>query len=326
MYRLTESSGHPGNVIVLSDGAPDEAFSNLSCSDVGDLEKLEGVLEDDGKPMASWEVYVVVNMQIKDPAAGRRTRASSRCAAWRNPPSAARFTGWSCTPAGSGSTPPASSSRAGSYHQAVIGEGIARELGPDLGKKTLEVGDVFDLGPRKWIVAGILKSAGSTFDSEVWAKFELVGELFGKKTYTTVRAADRQTPRRRQALAEDLTANYKKPAVNAQPEPEYYAKLNTTNQQFLVAISIVVAIMAVGGVFGVMNTMFAAISQRTKDIGVLRILGFTRWQVLMSFFLESLVLALHRRPARLRAGLAGRRLDGDAASSAAARAAARAWC
>ncbi len=50
--------------------------------------------------------------------------------------------------------------------------------------------------------------------------------------------------------------------------------------------------MSVGGVFGVMNTMFAAISQRLKDIGVLRLLGYSRWQVLMSFLLESLAIAL----------------------------------
>jgi ABC-type antimicrobial peptide transport system permease subunit len=50
--------------------------------------------------------------------------------------------------------------------------------------------------------------------------------------------------------------------------------------------------MALGGVFGVMNTMFAAISQRTKDIGVLRIIGYARWQILTSFLLESLVIAL----------------------------------
>jgi ABC-type antimicrobial peptide transport system permease subunit len=50
--------------------------------------------------------------------------------------------------------------------------------------------------------------------------------------------------------------------------------------------------MGVGAMFGVMNTMFAAISQRTKDIGVLRILGYPRWQILASFFLESLLLAL----------------------------------
>jgi ABC-type antimicrobial peptide transport system permease subunit len=49
--------------------------------------------------------------------------------------------------------------------------------------------------------------------------------------------------------------------------------------------------MALGGVFGVMNTMFAAIRQRTKDIGILRVLGFARWQVLVSFLLESLLIA-----------------------------------
>src|SRR5262249_9674455 len=57
-------------------------------------------------------------------------------------------------------------------------------------------------------------------------------------------------------------------------------------------IQIVAVIMAIGGLFGVMNTMFAAIAQRTKDIGVLRILGYARWQLLLSFLLESLLLAL----------------------------------
>jgi ABC-type antimicrobial peptide transport system permease subunit len=71
-----------------------------------------------------------------------------------------------------------------------------------------------------------------------------------------------------------------------------HEKLNTTNQQFLVAILFVVVIIAIGGIFGIMNTMFAAISQRIKDIGVLRIIGFARWQILTSFFLESLFLAL----------------------------------
>ena len=66
-----------------------------------------------------------------------------------------------------------------------------------------------------------------------------------------------------------------------------------------------------GGVFGVMNTMFAAIAQRTRDIGVLRILGFARWQILVSFFLESLLLAIVGGAGRLRARLPGQRLVGD---------------
>src|SRR6185503_17849201 len=131
--------------------------------------------------------------------------------------------------------------------QAVVGEGLAREMGRDVGKERLDVGDVFDLGPRKWVVVGVMQSSGSTFDSEVWAKFQIVGELFGKSTYTTC-VLRTESAEAAAELAKDLKANYKKPAVNATPEPEYYASLNSTNQQFFGAILIVVAIMAVGGV------------------------------------------------------------------------------
>jgi ABC-type antimicrobial peptide transport system permease subunit len=72
----------------------------------------------------------------------------------------------------------------------------------------------------------------------------------------------------------------------------YYSKLSETNRQFLYAIGFVAAVMALGGIFGVMNTMFAAISQRIKDIGVLRILGYYRWQILITFMLESLLIGL----------------------------------
>jgi len=68
--------------------------------------------------------------------------------------------------------------------------------------------------------------------------------------------------------------------------------LTGTNVQFLAAIVVITTIMAIGGVFGVMNTMYAAISQRAKDIGILRLLGYARWQVLVSFYLESVVLGL----------------------------------
>jgi ABC-type lipoprotein release transport system permease subunit len=328
MYKLTEGSGQPGNVIVLADGATDELFSNLGFGDITEVALRDEVARDEeGRRLVSWEVYVVVNQPIptrKCPKCGRpvavdqievklaehgdppcpgsglvvkggRQRRFIQVRGIEDPVCSALAHGMELHPGGAWFSSAGIQALPGGHGeqavQAVIGEGLARELGPDQGKPALEVGDVFELGPRKWVVVGIMKSAGSTFDSEVWAKHQLAGDLFGKKSYTTVvlRTSDAETAR---ALAADLTANYRKPAVQAQTEPEYYEKLNTTNQQFLVSILIVVAIMAVGGVFGVMNTMFAAISQRTKDIGVLRILGFAPWQVLASFFLESLLLAL----------------------------------
>jgi ABC-type lipoprotein release transport system permease subunit len=293
MNKLTEGSGQPGNVIVLADGATDELFSNLGFGDIKEAELNPGVERDEeGKPLASWEIYVVVNQEIPGAQAGGRQRRFVQARGIDDPARSGRVHNITLHPGGAWFSTAGVQSLAegGDAIQAVIGEGIARQLGKDEGKQSLGPGDQFELGARKWIVTGVMQSAGSTFDSEVWAKRDLVGSLFGKASYTTVvlRSADAEAAR---VLAKDLTANYKKPAVQAQPETEYYEKLSTTNQQFLYAIIFVTVIMAVGGVFGVMNTMFAAVSQRTKDIGVLRILGFARWQVLSSFFLEALLLA-----------------------------------
>lgn len=328
MYALTANSGVPANVLILADGATDELFSNLGYGEIKEIElRPEVARDDDGKPLASWEVYVVVNQPIlvrkcatcgqmapverlgqrllphgEPPCAGSgqvitgtRGRRFIQVRGIEDPVKSGKVHQLPLLPGGewfgSAGVQALPDSKTGEQAiQAVIGQGLARELGPDQGKRSLEVGDYFDLGPRKWVVTGILKSSGSTFDSEVWAKFSLVAEQFGKGAYTTcvLRAND---PATAADLARDLSANYKKPAVTAQTEPEYYAKLNTTNVQFLAAIIIVVIIMGIGSVFGVMNTMFAAIAQRTKDIGVLRILGYTPWQVLVSFCLEALLLA-----------------------------------
>jgi ABC-type lipoprotein release transport system permease subunit len=176
--------------------------------------------------------------------------------------------------------------------QAVLGEGVARAIGPDLGKDMLQVGDIFELGPLKWKVVGILKSTGTVFGSEIWAKRSYVGQRFGKE-YTisslTIRA---QSPERAREVAQDLRDNFKKAKLNPQTETDYYSKQRTFMNILLTAIIVLTVFMALGGIFGVMNTMFAAISQRTKDIGVLRILGYARWQILVSFLLESLVIAL----------------------------------
>ena len=93
-------------------------------------------------------------------------------------------------------------------------------------------------------------------------------------------------------LYQFLDKEYKDAAVKAFVETAYFASLSGTNQQFTFAILIVTVVMGIGGVFGVMNTMFAAISQRIKDIGVLRIVGYSRLQILTSFLLESLCIAM----------------------------------
>ncbi|HEV3262204.1 MAG TPA: FtsX-like permease family protein [Gemmataceae bacterium] len=176
--------------------------------------------------------------------------------------------------------------------QAVLGQGLAREMGHDVGKASLEVGDVFELGPKKWKIVGIMNSEGQTFDSEIWAKRGYVGELFGKPNAISSIIIQAESPEAATALVKDLKDNYKKANLQPQTEPEYFAKLSGMTTQLRVGIIFLTFFMAVGGSLGVMNTMFAAISQRAKDIGVLRILGYARRQILVSFLLEALVIAL----------------------------------
>jgi ABC-type antimicrobial peptide transport system permease subunit len=374
MSQLTEDSGHPANVIVMSDGSTDESYSYLSIADSGDIDHEPGIARNDqGKPLCSREVYILASMTIppkpgdatKSQARGRIKRVrtdgtfivtddnstdtvyhlaekgrvfvdtleskldfakpgdmvwlayevngTDRVAIEVRASGQQRFVqvrgvddpliaaqvhslelqdGQWFSPAGVEQLPVIENDKKPETAvQTVLGEGVAKALGPDLNKPSLQVGDVFLLGPMKWKVVGILKSSGTIFGSEVWAKRSYVGQRYGKE-YTfssiTIRA---ESPDAAQQLATSLKENFKKAKLNPQTEIDYYSKQRGFLTILLTAIIVLTIFMALGGIFGVMNTMFAAISQRSKDIGVLRILGYARWQILVSFVLESLLIA-----------------------------------
>lgn len=304
MYALTRGSSVPGNVVVLADGALDEALSDLGYGDIDTLANRDyvrraTVRSGDGEravPLVSWELFQTVVQAIPGAPPGGRMSRLIPVRGVEDPAVSAMVHDLSLHDGGrwfdEGSGVQAVPGGGNEQHvQGVLGEGLARELGGDVGKETLAVGDTFGLGPRRWVVAGILRSAGKTFDSEAWAKRKVVGEMLRKDTRSTAvfRVADGLDPAK---VAGEMTAQFKSPAVVAQTESDYFASLNATNRQFLSAILVVSLFLGIGGVFGVMNTMFAAVAQRTREIGVLRVLGFARWQILASFFLEALVLAL----------------------------------
>jgi ABC-type lipoprotein release transport system permease subunit len=375
MADLTVGSGHADNVIVLSDGSNDEAFSTLVFSDATDVDFEPGIMKNDGKPLVSKEVYIIASMPIA-PKEGRAPaqqikghvrkimidrnefvltddkgadlvfrladegrvfanglegkldnlkpgdaiwlayseRGEQRIVSEVQGSNRRRFVqvrgiedpliasqvhhldllpgGQWFSEAGVDDLPSTTGSNPETAVQAVIGSGVAQALGPDLRKERLDVGDIFELGPKKWKVVGIMSSAGTTFDSEVWAKRSYVGELYGKPNTISSMTIRSTSPEAASELATHLKNNFKKANLQTSTETEYYSKLRGINIQLLVGIIFLTFFMAIGGIFGVMNTMFAAISHRTKDIGVLRILGYARWQILVSFLLESLVIAL----------------------------------
>jgi putative ABC transport system permease protein len=311
MYHLTQASGQPGNVMVLADGATDESFSNLVAPDMADLENQPGILRENDRPLCSRETYLVVTQPIENPAPGRPKRRFLQVRGLDDSRMAGRVHGldlysggaW-LSDAGVREVEQKNAAAPGDSTpqpliEAVVGEGVAHVLAGDQKqvsasgppRERLDVGEVFSLGDRKWIVVGVLKSAGSTFDSEIWAKRGMIGPMFGKENYSSLvlRTAG---PTEAKKLKDFFNNDYKKAAVLAQVETDYFDNLSGTNRQFLFAIGFVTVIMAIGGVMGVMNTMFAAVSNRVKDIGVLRLMGYSRSQIMLAFLLESLLIAM----------------------------------
>ncbi len=308
MNNLTQNTGVPGNVFVLSDGSTDEVFSNLGYGDLDNVERVEAVedeknnrlatpvkvksIERNGQTvfLASRETYYVINQPIPNSNPPRRRFVQLR--SLDDAAIAAEVHNVELYPGGQWFSSSGVDNQ--SRIQCTLGEGVARTLAEGLGKKRLTVGDAFELGDMNWVVTGIMKTEGTTFGSEIWVKrSNLIYHPFGKEKYTTlVMRVDQDTKEASKAMAWHLSKRYTQQKLKAYSEPEYYAELTKTNNTFLVAIVIVVVVMAIGGVFGMMTTMFASIAQRIRDIGVLRLLGFKRWQVIVSFLLESLVVAM----------------------------------
>jgi ABC-type lipoprotein release transport system permease subunit len=309
MNNLTENSGVPGNVFVLSDGSTDEIFSNLG---YGDLDNVERVvveldekdrvlktpikvkqLERGGKTvaLASRETYYSINQPVPNTNPPRRRFVQVRSI--EDAEVAAEVHNIQLYPGGKWFRSAGVNDK--SQIECVLGEGVAGVLGEDTPtKKPLVTGDVFVLGEVEWVVTGLMKSEGTTFGSEIWVKrFSRIYQPFGKEKYTTlVMRTEQDTRDAARAMAHHLSKRYTQQKLKAFAEPDYYAELTKTNNFFLTAVVVVAVVMAIGGVFGMMTTMFASIAQRIRDIGVLRLLGFKRWQVMVSFMLESLTIAV----------------------------------
>jgi putative ABC transport system permease protein len=306
LFQITGNAAVPGNIVILSAGAIDETMSNLGNASssnpiylLNEEQKQYIARDERGRPIVSLEAYMPGNQPIPESAGSGRRRRFLMIRGLTDPAMTAQvhnlrlknggawFSEAGVEPLGKNQDGTPTKEQA---IQAVLGGGMAREMGNDVYKRPLEPGDYFEIGPRKWVVTGVLDSAGSTFDSEVWVKMQIAGPMFGKENWTTC-ILRTNMPDNGHEIADALTREVKTQKVLAQTEEDYYSKLEKTNQQLLWAIVVVTGIIAVGSIFGVMNTMFAAISQRTKDIAMMRIVGFSRFQMLASFFLESLFIA-----------------------------------
>ena len=171
--------------------------------------------------------------------------------------------------------------------------------------KGAQVGGMLDFGPKeKYHVVGIFTAGGSSAESEVWADLEGRGEEYRARRLGLVRAAPRGGARRTQQA--DRNDRRRRPLQTGGdprsdilPDPEQLEHLLERSG------TLIAVLLTFGAMFAAANTMFAAVSTRTREIGTMRALGFSQFDVLISFLGESLLLC----------ALGGsRRIAGDAAA------------
>jgi len=265
------SSGEPLNMIVLREGSTAELNSAVTREQFNDLLYLDGVERENDKPLATAEIITLIYKPRKGMNQGSNVTVRGV-----GPMSFKLRSGFQ-TVAGRIFQP--------GLTEAVVSKRIAERF------QGLEVGDKFRIQTTDYTVVGLFDSAGKAFESEIWVDINSLASTTKRETFSSalLRVKDQNAL---SALSKRITDDPKL-HLKALSERAFYEDQQGTASGALKGLAIFVSfIMAIGAGFAGMNTMYAAVARRTKEIGTLRVLGFSRGSILLAFLLESVSIAL----------------------------------
>lgn len=267
------ATGRPDNALIVQRGSASELTSGVGINVRNTILADDRIARrPDGSPMAAWDWVVV--MSLPKVENGGSTNVTLRAV-----------------------TPQAFEVRGG----IEIKEGRNFTAGLDeviVGRKIMGRIEGLNLGQRlkymdkSFVVVGIFESAGGAFESEIWGDYDVMGAMFQRGSGSnslTVRMKDASQI----GALDKWIRSQPNMQLQAVPENKYYEDQAGPLAAILKGLAGFVAfVMGVGAVFGAMNTMYAIVASRTREIGTLRALGFSRFSILSSFVMESIVLAL----------------------------------
>jgi putative ABC transport system permease protein len=269
--RTMIAAGAEDAVVILRAGSTGELASAVSNEQIQIVSTAPGIRRDENGPMVSGELYVVVDVAKKstNDAANVPLRGVQE-SAYAIRENLSIIEGRPFEPG---------------KNEVLVGRSA------QLMFRGLEVGDVIPFGLTEWRVVGVFEDDGSVSESEIWTDVRVVQSAYRRgNSYQTIRAklasAD-AIDRLREALEAD-------PRIDADvfSEREFYSQQSEAMTELINAVGYPVTIlMAIGAIFGALNTMYSSISARGKEIATLRAIGFGPMPVLLSVIIESAVLA-----------------------------------
>jgi len=272
LQKAFKSTGNPLNVLVLRKGSTSELTGPFAAENFQTLKTLPGIAKDkNGDPLVSGEITVVIVLPRKDGSGeanvtvrglmqdGLELRPTVKLASGR----------W-FTPG---------------QREVVVSNSIRKRF------THANVGDSLEFGKGAWQVVGVFDAGGMAYESEVWGDVNQMTSDFDRQgVYSSayLRATDAVAA---EALKHRVSDDQRL-KLDSMLEPEYYATQTKSGAVIQFIGWLVAAIMAIGSSFAAMNTMYAAVAYRSREIATLRVIGFSRPSILTSFVLEALLLSL----------------------------------
>jgi putative ABC transport system permease protein len=270
------AGGRPDNAIVTRKGADNEMSSSIEGPSVSLILASPGVKKDEtGAPLGGGEVVVVIAQDRLGGEPGQVTNILVRGVSdnvLKVRPDVRIVDGRPSKPG---------------TDEVMIGKGLVGKY------RGMTLGDHFELKKNRPVtVVGVFEAGGSSFESEVWANLETARSSFGREGLVSSVTVRLDSPARFDAFKATIETD-KQLLLEARRETKYYEDQSQGTAIFVKIMGIIITFFcATGATLGAMNTMFAAVAQRKREVGTLRALGFSRFQILTSFVIESTVLAV----------------------------------
>jgi putative ABC transport system permease protein len=264
------STAHPAQVLVLRKGASGEVSSSLPRSAYEDLKFTAGIAQKEiGDPFASLEVVTVINLPSVDSPEGMNVSLRGLTTIGIHMRNVAIRDGrWF---------------RAG-QREIVVGTSIASRY------PAARIGRSLTFGRGEWLVVGVMDAGRSAANSEIWGELGQISSDFNRQDTLSSVLLRAENAATLPALINTLNDD-RRLGVNAMSERTYYENQTVAGAPLQYLGLLVSVIMGIGSSFAAMNTMFTAVSKRTREIATLRALGFSRGSVLLSFLIESIILS-----------------------------------
>jgi putative ABC transport system permease protein len=267
------ASGSPGNALVLRAGSPSEMMGGVTLDSVRIVQDAPGVARDSSGPLVTQEVVGVVPFPLVSTGTDANVQVRGVSA------NVLRIRTFTKIIEGRMFTPGLS--------ELVVGKNASKTY------QGLTVGNAVDFGGGRWKIVGVFDAGGSSFDSEVWCDGKILGEVLKRPSNIFQSVTVHLTsPEAFQQFKDSVTAD---PRMNVDitREIDYYAKQSTTMTRLITVLGgLVAAVMAIGAVFGALNTMYSAVAERGREIATMRALGFSHSSVILSFLFEALLISL----------------------------------